>query len=46
MIAVKIRIASLSAWAGGIDLLFITGKGGMARGGLSDSHSGRMPKLQ
>jgi hypothetical protein len=46
MIAVEIRIASLPAWASGIDLLFITGNAGMALGGLSDSHSGRAPKLQ
>jgi hypothetical protein len=28
------------------DLLFITGNGGMALGGLSDSQSGRVPKIQ
>jgi hypothetical protein len=40
MIAVEIRIASPPAWVSGIDLPFITGNGGMALGGRSDSHSG------
>jgi hypothetical protein len=46
MIAAEIRIASLPAWASGIDLALITGNGGRALGGLSDSHSGRAPKPQ
>jgi hypothetical protein len=29
-----------------IDLLFITGNGGIALGGPSDSQSGRIPKFQ
>jgi hypothetical protein len=46
MIAVEIRIASLPAWASGIDLVLITGNGGMALGGLSDSDSGPTLKSQ
>jgi len=39
MIAAEIRTASLPAWSSGIDLVLATGNGGMALGGLSDSHS-------
>jgi hypothetical protein len=46
MTAAEIRTASPQAWVSGIDLALITGIGGMALGGLSDSQSGRAPKLQ
>jgi hypothetical protein len=42
----EIRLAALPAAIIRRDLAQMTGNAGMALGGLSDSHSGRAPKLQ
>jgi hypothetical protein len=42
----EIRLAALPAAIIRRDLAQMTGNAGMALGGVSDSHSGRMPKSQ
>jgi len=44
--AAEIRLVWLPSTIIRRDLAQMTGNSGMARGGLSDSHSGRAPKLQ